>query len=129
MVLELLNWLPKFCLYNPEVRFKKVKKEVPLFVQKVLVDNLRHNNCIIFLYLNVVFFRICTCYNLFGHRKKSGQVLICRVAKNLPVLELLIIFIKSSIVAYKRVNYKKNLVYSKKYPSLKKNFLFFLHIS
>ena len=45
------------------------------------------------------------------HRKKSYQLLICRVAKNLPVLELLNHFIKSSTVAYKRVAYKKNLVY------------------
>ena len=39
-------------------------------------------------------------------------MLICRVAKNLAVLELLNHFIKSSTVAYKRVAYIKNLVYS-----------------
>ena len=55
--------------------------------------------------------QICTRYNLFVHQKKSYQLLICRVAKNLPLLELLNHFIKSSIVAYKRVAYKKNLVY------------------
>ena len=38
-------------------------------------------------------------------------MLICSVAKNLPVLELLTHFIKSSTVAYKRVAYKKNLAY------------------
>ena len=38
-------------------------------------------------------------------------MLICRVAKDLPVLELLNHFIKSSTVVYKRVAYKKNLVY------------------
>ena len=51
-------------------------------------------------------------YNLFVHRKKNYQLLICRVAKNLPALELLNHFIKSSTVAYKWVAYKKNLVYS-----------------
>ena len=71
-----------------------------------------------FLYLhilNIVFFRIhlqiYTRYNLFVHRKKSYQLLICRVAKNLPVLELLNHFIKSSTVPYKRVAHKKNLLY------------------
>ena len=44
-------------------------------------------------------------------KKKSYQLLICRVAKNLPVLKLLNHFIKSSTVAYKGVAYKKNLVY------------------
>ena len=39
-------------------------------------------------------------------------MLICRVAKNLPVLELLNHFIKSSTVAYQRVAYKKNLVHA-----------------
>ena len=80
--------------------------------------SLRHNNCVIFsifLYFNIVFFRIhlqiCTRYYLFVHRKKSYQLLICRVAKNLPILELLNHFIKPSTVAYKRVAYKKNLVY------------------
>ena len=63
----------------------------------------------------MVFFRIhsftnFTCYNLFVHQKKNNQLLICRVAKNLSVLELLNCFIKSSTVAYKRVAYKKNLV-------------------
>ena len=56
--------------------------------------------------------QICTRYNLFVHRKKSYQLLICRVAKHLPVLELLNNFIKSSTVAYKRVAYKKNLAYN-----------------
>ena len=70
----------------------------------------------IFYILNMVFFRIhsftiCTRYNLFVHRKKNYQLLICRVAKNLPVLELLNHFIKSSTIACKRVAYKKNLVY------------------
>ena len=50
---------------------------------------------------------MCTRYNLFVHRKKSYQLLICRVAKNLPVLELLNHSIKSSKVAYKGVAYKK----------------------
>ena len=82
--------------------------------------NLRHNYCIIFsifLYFKYIQFsfefihlQICTCYNLFAHRKKSYQLLICRVAKNLPVLGLLNHFIKSSTVAYKRVAYKKILV-------------------
>ena len=57
---------------------------------------------------------MCTRYNLFVHRKKSYQLLICRVAKNLPVLELLNHSIKSSKVAYKGVAYKKNLVYMTK---------------
>ena len=39
------------------------------------------------------------------------KLLVCRVDKNLPVLELLNNFIKSSTVAYKRVAYKKNIVY------------------
>ena len=47
-------------------------------------------------------------------RKKSYQLLICRVAKNLPAPELLNHFIKSSTVAYKRVAYKRNLIYMKK---------------
>ena len=74
-------------------------------------------SCFLYFYiLNIVFFRIhsfanCTRYNLFAHRKKSYQLLICKVAKNLPVLELLNHFIKSSTVAYKRAAYKKNLVY------------------
>ena len=38
-------------------------------------------------------------------------MLICRVAKNLPALELLNHFIKSSTVAYKRVAYKRNLFF------------------
>ena len=42
-------------------------------------------------------------------------MLICRVAKNLPVLELLNHFVKSSTVSYKRGAYQKNLVYAKKY--------------
>ena len=68
-----------------------------------------------FYILNIVFFKlvhlqICTRYNPFAYRKKSYQLLIFRVAKNLPVLELLNHFIKSSTVAYKRVAYKKNLV-------------------
>ena len=80
--------------------------------------NLRHNNCIIFsifLYFKYTQFsfefihlQICTRYNLFVHRKKSYQLLICRVAKNLPVLGLLNHFIKSSSTADKRVAYKKN---------------------
>ena len=83
--------------------------------------NLRHNNCIIFsifLYFKYTQFsfefihlQICTRYNLFVHRKKSYQLLICRVAKNLPVLGLLNHFIKSSSTADKRVAYKKSLVY------------------
>ena len=43
---------------------------------------------------------------LFVHRKKNYQLLICRVGKNLPVLELINHSIKSSTVAY-----KQNLVY------------------
>ena len=54
---------------------------------------------------------MCTHYNLFANRKNSYQLLICRVAKNLPVLELLNHFIKSSTVAYKRVAFKKSLAY------------------
>ena len=71
---------------------------------------------ILYFYILTIFlfqihsFQMCTHYNLFVHRKKSYQSLICRVAKNLPVLELLNDFIKSSTVAYKRVAYKKNLV-------------------
>ena len=62
--------------------------------------------------------QICTRYNLFIHRKKSYQLLICKVAQNLPVLELLNYFIKPSTVAYKRVAYKKHLVYwSPKFPA------------
>ena len=60
---------------------------------------------------------MCTRYNLFVHRKKSYQLLICRVVKNLPVLELLNHFIKSGTVAYKRVAYKENLVYLPAKPS------------
>ena len=52
-----------------------------------------------------------TRYNIFLHRKKSYQLLICRVAKNLPVLELVNHFIKLGTVAYKQVACKKNLVY------------------
>ena len=37
LVLELLNWLLKFFLCNPEVRLEKVKKEVDLLVWKVLI--------------------------------------------------------------------------------------------
>ena len=48
----------------------------------------------------------------FIHLQICYQLLICRVAKNLPVLELLNNFIKSSTVDYKRVAYKKNLVYN-----------------
>ena len=48
-----------------------------------------------------------TRYNIFLHRKKSYQLLTCRVAKNLPILELHDHFIKSSTVAYKRVANKK----------------------
>ena len=52
------------------------------------------------------------------HRKKSYQLLICRVAKSLPVLELLNHFIKSSTVAYNELLIKKSSVtdysYSKK---------------
>ena len=71
---------------------------------------------ILYFYILTIFlfqihsFQMCTHYNLLVHRKKSYQSLICRVAKNLPVLELLNDFIKSSTVAYKRVAYKKNLV-------------------
>ena len=63
-----------------------------------------------FLYLhilNIVFFRIHSFTNLYTLQSFSYQLLICRVAKNLPVLELLNHFIKSSTVAYKRVAYKK----------------------
>ena len=52
MVLELLNWLLKFFLYNPEVRLKKenkVKKRSTFTCIKSLNRyNLRHNNCVIF---------------------------------------------------------------------------------
>ena len=64
-----------------------------------------------FLYLhilNIVFFRIHSFTNLYTLQSFSYQLLICRVAKNLPVLELLNHFIKSSTVAYKRVAYKKS---------------------
>ena len=85
---------------------KKVKKRSTFTCIKSLNRyNLRHNNCVIFsifLYFKYSF--------LFVHWKKSYQLLICRVAKNLPVLELLTHFIKSSTIAYKRVAYKKNLV-------------------
>ena len=47
----------------------------------------------------------------FCSSKEKLSVAFCRVAKNLPVLELLNHFIKSSTDAYKRVAYKKNLVY------------------
>ena len=82
--------------------------------------NLRHNNCVIFsifLYFKYSFLSNSFIYK-FVHaiifsliEKKSYQLLICRVAKNLSVVELLNNFIKSSTVAYKRVTYKKNLVY------------------
>ena len=95
---------------------KKVKKEVCLLVQKVLIHIIWGiiiaSYFLYFYILNIVFFRIhlftnLYVYNIFVHRKKSYQLLICRVAKNLAVLELLNHFIKSNTVAY-----KKNLVYS-----------------
>ena len=98
--------------------FKKSKKRSTFTCIKSLNRyNLRHNNCAIFsifLYFKYSFLsnlQICTRYNLFVYRKKNYQLLICRVAKNLPVLELLNHFIKSSTVACKRVAYNKNLVY------------------
>ena len=57
------------------------------------------------------YLQICMHCNLFVHQNISYQLLICRVAKNPPVLELLNHFIKSSTVAYRRVDYKKNLAY------------------
>ena len=75
---------------------------------------MRHNNCVIFsvfLYFKFIHLQICTRYNIFFHQKKSYQLVIGWVAKNLPVLELLNQFIKSNTVPYKRVAYKKNLVY------------------
>ena len=59
-----------------------------------------------FIYSLFIHLQIYTRYNLSVHRKKRYQLLICRVAKNLPVLDLLNHFTKSSTVAY-----KKNLVY------------------
>ena len=107
--LELLNWLLKFFLCNPEVR---LKKSTFTYIKSLNRYNLRHNNCVIFsIFVYFKYSFLCTRYNLFVHRKKSYQLLICKVAKNLPVLELLNHFIKSSTVAYKRVAYKKNLVY------------------
>ena len=86
---------------------EKNKKRSTLTCLKTLSRyNLRYNNCVIFsvfLYFKYSF--------LFVHWKKSYQLLICRVAKNLPVLKLLNHFIKPSTVAYKRVAYKRNLVY------------------
>ena len=58
----------------------------------------------------MIHLQICTRYNLFVHGKKSYQLLVCRVAKNLTVLELIDHFISSSTVAYKQVAYKNNLV-------------------
>ena len=116
LVLELLNWLLKFFLCNPKVRLKKEKsKKRSTFtcIKSLNRYNLRHNNCVIFsifLYFKYSFFsnsfickfvHICTQSIIY-------QLLICRVAKNLPVLELPNHFIKSSTVAY-----KKNLVYCK----------------
>ena len=60
-----------------------------------------------FFSFEFIHLQICARYNLFVHRKKSYHLLICRVAKNLTVLELPNHFIKSSTVAYKRVAYKK----------------------
>ena len=60
-----------------------------------------------FFSFEFIHLQICARYNLFVHRKKNCHLLICRVAKNLTVLELLNHFIKSSTVAYKRVAYKK----------------------
>ena len=87
------------------------------FIKSLNQYNLKHNNCImlsISLYFKYSFLSnsfICKfvyiCYNLCVYQKKSYQLLICRVAKNLPVLELLNYFIKLSTVAYKRVAYKK----------------------
>ena len=73
--------------------------------------NLRHNNCIIFSIF--LYFKYSFLSNSFIYKFVraiifiSYQLLICRVAKNLPVLQLLNHFIKSSTVAYKRVAYKK----------------------
>ena len=53
-----------------------------------------------------IYLQICTRYNLFVLRKKSYQLLICRVAKNILGLEFLNHFIRSSKVAYKWVAYK-----------------------
>ena len=117
MVLELLDWLLRF-LCNPEVRLKKGKKgkkrSTFTCIKSLNRYDLRHNNCVIFsvfLYFKYSFLLNSFIYkfvhfNLFVHRKKSYHLLIFRVAKILPVLELLNHFIKSSTVAY-----KKNLVY------------------
>ena len=82
--------------------------------------NLRHNNCIIFsifLYFRNSFLSNSFIYKfvhsiifLFIERKAISCLSV--VAKNLPALELLNHFIKSSTVAYKRVAYKQNLVYN-----------------
>ena len=69
LVLELLNWLLKFFLCNPEVRLKKGKKEVRLLVWQILID-LTWGIVILsyFLYfyiLNIVFFRIHSFTNLY----------------------------------------------------------------
>ena len=103
---------------------KKIKKRSTFTSIKSLNRyNLRHNNCVIFsvfLYFKYSFLWNSFIYkfvhtNLFVHRKKSYQLLICRVAKTLSVLEVLNHFIKSSSLAYKRVAYQKNLVYSQTY--------------
>ena len=80
---------------------------------------MRHNNCVIlsiFLYFKYSFLSNSFIYK-FVHtiiflfiKTKSYQLLIWRVTKNLPALELLNHFIKSSTVAYTWVAYKKNLV-------------------
>ena len=58
---------------------------------------------------NFINLQICTRYNLFAYRKKSYQLLICRIAKILPVLELLNHFIKLRTVAYNRVAYRSSV--------------------
>ena len=115
MVLELLNWLLKLFLCNLEVRLKKGKKyKRSTRIKSLNRCNLRHNNCVIlsiFLYFKYSFLSNSFIYKFVrAIIFISYQLLICRVAKNLPVLQLLNHFIKSSTVAYKRVAYKKNLV-------------------
>ena len=85
--------------------------------------NLTHNNRIIFSIF--LYFKYSFLSNSFIYKFVraiifiSYQLLICRVAKNLPVLQLLNHFIKSSTVAYKRVAYKKKSSVAGKYRDLK----------
>ena len=82
--------------------------------------NLRHNNCIIFS--TFPYFKYSFLSNSFIYKfvlaiifllieRKAISCLSVELPKNVPLLELLNHFIKSSTVAYKRVAYIKNLVY------------------